>query len=546
MTYVNDFTSHARQLRSKGKQLGQLHALGKSGGLAVSLLAGLGLVTSGGALVPLMVGLSSYVGSVLSEYGRTGKLKPLPLDIDLATIAHRSLHKTPQPTLATQAHHYLSPEDKALFYLTNYQGHRLTALAQTLSPENFEHIVTNLVDHLITAYPAALNHPELIGQAEGISFIEDAIAALPPAVASDIPEAPTYPRAAIGSQTRLSAVDVMAEPVSDVEDMREVLWDAREDTETVEPLGDIAETVASPDIQGNYRSWLVCGRPGAGKGSLVALASQHVIAQGGSVFLIDPKADPAEAHLWAHIPESQRLHIKLRDPRLDLEAAENDILDLIADFENSRARPCVLICDELPLIASKMPKFSKRLMGDLASVASTGRSQKKAAWCLTQAVGLGDNGMTMGSKASFSELYLADAEGLTALTRHPSFLLETYCPSKLIKDGKRVYLSSIDNRWLPLPRYDLQANKSSTSPGPIQDPQANKSPITPEALQALRSHGENKGWLSATQVKQSGPRSLRHLSVDDIRAMFLALADQGHGVTKGEGQNLHWCLNPET
>ncbi|MEM9008135.1 MAG: hypothetical protein AAGE59_32085 [Cyanobacteria bacterium P01_F01_bin.86] len=204
MQYQNSFVSESRQLRSKGQQLSQLHQIYKALGLLTTGVSGLALITSGGALLPLIMGLVAYGGSVLSENQRTRKLKPLPwVSSDLTAIASASLHQTQQATLGTQAHHYLDPEDKALFYLTNFQGHRLTQLAEQMEPEQFTHILTNLVDHLVTAHEPALNHPELLGQALKTDFFESAIANLPKA-ASQV----------VGAKTRLAAVEVQALPVA--------------------------------------------------------------------------------------------------------------------------------------------------------------------------------------------------------------------------------------------------------------------------------------------------------------------------------------------
>ena len=150
MTYHNEFVSESKQLRSKGAQLSQLHQIYKGLGLATTAVSGVAVVASGGALIPLAIGAITYAGALLSENQRTGKLKPLPwVSNDIGEIASGALHEEAQPSLGTQAHHYLSPEDKALFYLTNFKGQQLTALAQQSEPDQFEHIVINLVDHLI-------------------------------------------------------------------------------------------------------------------------------------------------------------------------------------------------------------------------------------------------------------------------------------------------------------------------------------------------------------------------------------------------------------
>ena len=74
MQYQNSFVSESRQLRSKGQQLSQLHQIYKTLGLVTTGVSGLALITSGGALLPLIAGLVAYGGSVLSENQRTRKL----------------------------------------------------------------------------------------------------------------------------------------------------------------------------------------------------------------------------------------------------------------------------------------------------------------------------------------------------------------------------------------------------------------------------------------------------------------------------------------
>ncbi|MEA5464618.1 hypothetical protein [Leptothoe sp. PORK10 BA2] len=172
-------------------------------GLTTAGLSGLALLSSGGALLPLIVGGLAYAGALLSENQRTKKLQPLPwVSSDLGTIAAGALHQAQPAGLGVQSHHYLGPEDKALFYLVNYQGQRLTQLAESMEVDQFDHILTNLVDHLITAHEGALNHPDLLQGALQVDFLDAAIANLP-----------TTAAATVGAHTRLAAVEVAALPV---------------------------------------------------------------------------------------------------------------------------------------------------------------------------------------------------------------------------------------------------------------------------------------------------------------------------------------------
>ncbi|MDV3351735.1 hypothetical protein QGP82_23735 [Leptothoe sp. LEGE 181152] len=270
MQYQNGFVSESRQLRNKGQQLSQLHQIYKTLGLVTTGVSSLALVTSGGALLPLIMGLVTYGGSVLSENQRTKKLKPLPwVSSDLTAIASGALHQETQSTLGTQAHHYLDPEDKALFYLTNFQGHRLTQLADQMEPDQvIHHILTNLVDHLVTAHEPALNHPELLGQALKTDFFDSAISNLPKAAAQ-----------VVGAKTQLAAMDVQALPVS-----HETLGQSAEtrmgqsDPETQPshpapgglPIRDDWQAVFSRVVnQAEFPSVFIYGRQGNGKTTMV-------------------------------------------------------------------------------------------------------------------------------------------------------------------------------------------------------------------------------------------------------------------------------------
>ena len=261
MHYQNAFVSESRQLRSKGQQLSQLHQIYKALGLVTTGVSGLALVTSGGALLPLIAGLVAYGGSVLSENQRIRKVKPLPwVSNDLTAIASEALHQQTQATLGTQAHHYLAPEDKALFYLTNFQGHRLTQLADQMEPDQFTHILTNLVDHLVTAHEPALNHPELLGKALQTDFFESAIANLPK-VASQV----------VGAKTRLAAVDVQALPVaSQTAERTGLSTSLKHEAPGGLPIRNDWQAVFSRVVnQAEFPSVFIYGRQGTGKTTTV-------------------------------------------------------------------------------------------------------------------------------------------------------------------------------------------------------------------------------------------------------------------------------------
>jgi hypothetical protein len=178
-----ELTVAARQLRYKGQQSKQLHQIYKALGLGVAGLSGLALIGSAGAAIPLIVGGLAYGSAVLSENQRTGRLKLLPwVEDDLRSVASRSLNEDIPGVLGEKRHHYLSVEEKALFFLVNYCAPELTKLADRYEDHIFDHVLDNLVERLVETRGDAMNHPELISQGLGTNFLKEALEALPPAL----------------------------------------------------------------------------------------------------------------------------------------------------------------------------------------------------------------------------------------------------------------------------------------------------------------------------------------------------------------------------
>lgn len=417
MPYRNLFVKDAKALRNKATQLRQLHQIYKLMGSAVAGMGGLAMIVSGGALMPLSFGVALYLGALFSESQRTGKVLPFPfLGDDLNTLAGKTLADAQAaPTLGTQTHHYLDPEDKAAYYLTNFQGHRLTALAQEVTGEEFDHLFTNLVDHLVTAHAAALNHPELIGQALGTNFLDDAIAALPkdmdvPAPALPRPQA-QLPAPSIGADTRLNAVDVPAAEATPTPPtpmpmaMKEVeepppavIPDAPPPLPVFEPpapKGEIAETAMDVILGSPYQSRALFGSQRTGKSYLAALASAELAKRGTQVYHLNLASVGTEDDAyWVHTTRSIRCDLTHESPRAALGHIQQ-ACDLVQEWWSQD--DSILIVDEWAHLGGRANGYSVELEPLLAMIAdkisavsSTGIKRRRAIWTIAPEFVAGD------------------------------------------------------------------------------------------------------------------------------------------------------------
>jgi hypothetical protein len=64
-----------------------------------------------------------------------------------------------------------------------------------------------------------------------------------------------------------------------------------------------------------------------------------------------------------------------------------------------------------------------------------------------------------------------------------------------------------------------------------------------QLLMAMVRLSTNYGWLSASAVKQKS-KVFRGRTPEEIRDLFLQLADGGIGQTRGDGDKLEWAISP--
>jgi hypothetical protein len=118
---------------------------------------------------------------------------------------------------------------------------------------------------------------------------------------------------AIGANTRLTAIDVPAAPVTAVTNSGSDVGASVPAKDAGKPM-DIALAMAYIP-----KSTIIAASPRVGKGFIVAKAISELkkTFPDMEIWLIDPKNDPSERHYWTLIDADKRVHYDLRDFNVD-------------------------------------------------------------------------------------------------------------------------------------------------------------------------------------------------------------------------------------
>jgi hypothetical protein len=153
------------------------------------------------------------------------------------------------------------------------------------------------------------------------------------------------------------------------------------------PAAAVAQSLIESAIAKPLQPFLILGAPGSGKGIFASYAlTLAAKGCGAEVWVVDPKADRAEAGYWALLKRHY-----LKDPCLPDESFGEDILEVIRAFEKrvsdrkngneSKDSPLILFLDEVNTIACNLTRPKANEFGaKVMSLASQARSQNAAIW----------------------------------------------------------------------------------------------------------------------------------------------------------------------
>ncbi len=198
-----------------------------------------------------------------------------------------------------------------------------------------------------------------------------------------------------------------------------------------------------------------------------------------SIWLIQPKAHPAEIGYWQGV--NQALGFMAEDylsaSQSQCDKLCSDIVRFVQEWRKSAHRPTVLIVDELSLLKAVFPQwYTSRLVPQILAEMSSGETDHRAFWGITQSPLARDIGLSGGNRAPFDLVAIESKE----TGEHLRSIARSYAGVPLPSDdslyalsespkGTIIYHSALGD-WVPMPRY-APWEPTANVPSEVQQPE---------------------------------------------------------------------------
>jgi len=210
------------------------------------------------------------------------------------------------------------------------------------------------------------------------------------------------------------------------------------------------------------RPTLITGNPRIGKGIVVAHGIRHLKrTKDCPVWLLQPKYHAKERAYWESC--DRVMGFMLEDylgGQEDTETLCREMGQFIHDWRKQAERPTLLVIDELSLIKAILPKWYKDfLIPQLITEMSSGETDERALWGITQSPLADDIGMSGGNRAPFDLLVIENPDS----KEHLHSLARSYRGVPLPQDDlvyrqslspkQAIFYHSTYDEWLPMLPY---------------------------------------------------------------------------------------------
>jgi hypothetical protein len=210
------------------------------------------------------------------------------------------------------------------------------------------------------------------------------------------------------------------------------------------------------------RPTLISANPRTGKGLTIAHAYRQAQANGAAVWVIQPKFHPKERGYWADADNVLGFMADELATKEDIEAIQERMQEFIFAWRQIPQRPKVLIIDELAMLKVTFKTwYESFLKPQLVMELSSGETDDRALWAMTQSSLVGDIGVSGGMRATFDLLTLqtptsqGHLESLRASDKtippidDPAIYERSFSPKQAV-----FYHSALDE-WLPMVAYEV-------------------------------------------------------------------------------------------
>jgi hypothetical protein len=194
----------------------------------------------------------------------------------------------------------------------------------------------------------------------------------------------------------------------------------------------------------------------------MAHAYRQAQAKGAAVWVIQPKFHPKERGYWADADNVLGFMADELETKDDIEATQEEMQDFIFAWRQIPQRPKVLIIDELAMLKVTFKTwYESFLKPQLVMELSSGETDDRALWAMTQSSLVGDIGVSGGMRSTFDLLTLqtptsqGHLESLRASDKtipaidDPTLFERSFSPKQAV-----FYHSALDE-WLPMVAYEV-------------------------------------------------------------------------------------------
>lgn len=216
-------------------------------------------------------------------------------------------------------------------------------------------------------------------------------------------------------------------------------------------------------LAARMRPTLISANPRVGKGLTVAHAYRQAQAKHGAVvWVIQPKYHPKEHGYWKHADNVLGFMADSLETQEQIDDICEQMQKFIFAWRQLPQRPKVLIIDELAMMKTAFKSwYDNFLKSQLTMELSSGETDERALWAMTQSSLVGDIGVSGGMRATFDLLTIQTPSSQSHLeslrksdTSIPPIADEVIF-ERSFSPKKAVFYHSEIKEWLPMVAYEV-------------------------------------------------------------------------------------------
>ena len=228
-------------------------------------------------------------------------------------------------------------------------------------------------------------------------------------------------------------------------------------------------------LAARMRPTLISANPRVGKGLTVAHAyRQAQVKQGAVVWVIQPKYHPKEHSYWEQADNVLGFMADSLESKEDIDDICEQMQKFIFAWRQLPQRPKVLIIDELAMMKTAFRAwYDGFLKSQLTMELSSGETDDRALWAITQSSLVGDIGVSGGMRATFDLLTIQTPSSQSHLeslrksdTSIPPIEDEVIF-ERSFSPKQAVFYHSEVKEWLPMVAYEVPELSSASITGGI-------------------------------------------------------------------------------